>query len=390
MLRHDIPIGRLFGITIDLDYSWFLIAALLTWILAVSYYPSEFGGWNGAEYWLMGAITAVMLFVSVLIHELAHSLVAQRYGIPVPRITLFLFGGVSQIASEPPNAGTEFWIAAAGPVMSLALAALCWEIEPLVRGWEPLFALAEYLAVLNLILAVFNLIPGFPLDGGRVFRAFLWRITKNYHRATMAAAMAGRFFGFLMIFFGFWHLISGDMAGGLWIAFIGWFLESAAGGEMRQETFRHRLGNHRVADAMQRSIPHVPAGVTLDELAERTGLPGAGRWVIATTPDGSAGLVTPAAIRAVPHEAWPTTTVGQVMSPLKNVETTQPDEILWSVLEKMGREGVNQMPVLDSNGIVGMLGREDILHYLSVLEGFHGWKTLSSGHTESMERRNRK
>jgi Zn-dependent protease/CBS domain-containing protein len=379
MSRHGIPIGRIFGISIDLDYSWFLIAGLLAWILAVTYYPSEFRGWSAAECWAMGAITAVMLFVSVLVHELAHSLVAQRYGIPVPRITLFLFGGVSQIAAEPPNARAEFWISVVGPATSLALAVFCWEIEPLVSISQPLFALAEYLAILNLFLALFNLVPGFPLDGGRVFRALLWRFTNNYHRATMAAALTGRFFGFLLIFLGFWHMLSGDLVGGIWIAFIGWFLESAAGTQLHQESLRYLLGGHKVADAMQRSFPQVPENATLSELADRTGLPSNGRPVIVAGPDGTAGLVTLAAIRSVPLEVWPSTRAAQVMTPLEKIDTTQPEAILWSTLEKMGRDGVNLMPVLGETGVVGVLTREDILHYLSVLKTFQGWKTVSGG-----------
>ncbi len=379
MSRHGIPIGRIFGITIDLDYSWFLIFGLLTWVMAVSYYPAEFRNWSDAEYWTMGAITAVMLFDSVLVHELAHSLVAQRYGIPVPRITLFLFGGVSQIAAEPPSPAAEFWIAVMGPLTSFALAAVCWEIEPLVASSQPFFALAEYLALLNLILAIFNLIPGFPLDGGRVFRALWWRFSNNYHRATMAAAFSGRFFGFLLIFFGLWHLLTGDVAGGIWIAFIGWFLESAAGTQLHQETLKNLLGGHKVADAMVRSFPQVPASITIEELARQTGLPSNGRSVFAMLPDGAAGLVTLAAIRSVPHETWPSTTAAQVMVPLSEVDSTQPDAVLWSALEKMGRDGVNQLAVVDGNGIVGMLSREDILHYLSVLKTFQGWKTVSRG-----------
>ena len=377
MLRHGIPIGRIFGITIDLDYSWFLIVGLLAWMLAVSYYPAEFRDWSTAEYWTVGAATAVLLFVSVLIHELAHSVVAQSYGIPVPRITLFLFGGVSQIASEPPNPAAEFWIAVVGPLASIALAAFCWELEPFAARWQPLYALAEYLALLNLILAVFNLIPGFPLDGGRVFRAILWRITKNYYKATMAAGFTGRFFGFMLIFYGFWRMLTGGFVDGIWIAFIGWFLESAATGQLHQETLKNLLGGHRVADAMQRSVVQVAADVSLQALAEQTGMPSNGRPVVVTSQQGAVGLVTLAGIRSVPHEAWPITTAAQAMTPLGSIATTQPGAILWSALEKMGRDGVNQMPVLDEKGIVGMLSREDIVHYLSVLESFKGWKTSS-------------
>src|SRR5665213_2512076 len=202
-----------------------LVFGLMTWILATSYYPAEFKNWSVAEYWFMGAFTAVMLFVSVLLHELGHSIVAKRYGIPVPRITLFVFGGVSQIATEPTSAGAEFWIAAAGPAVSFVLALIFWELRPLLVSSGPLLAVVKYLALLNLVLGIFNLVPGFPLDGGRVFRSILWGITKDFRRATAIATVTGRIFGYLFIFYGVGQAISGNVFNGLWIAFIGWYLE---------------------------------------------------------------------------------------------------------------------------------------------------------------------
>ncbi|MGH9607125.1 MAG: site-2 protease family protein [Terracidiphilus sp.] len=376
MSRHGIPIGRIFGISIDLDYSWFLIVALLTWMLAASYYPQQFPSWPAGEYWFVGFVTAVLLFASVLVHELAHSLVAQGYGIPVPRITLFLFGGVAQIANEPPSPAAEFWITIAGPATSFALAAVCWELEPLFRARGAGFALIEYLFLMNLILALFNLIPGFPLDGGRVLRALVWKTTGNYHRATVAAGVSGRFFGFLLIFIGIWQALTGDIAGGIWIAFIGWFLESAAGSQLHQETLRNLLGGHRVADAMQSNFVHAPGDLTLQELVDRYVLPSNARTVVVTAPDGRAGVVTLAAIRETPSQSWPATRASQVMTPLQSMDTTRPGAILWSALEKMGRDGVNQLPVVDRSGVVGILSREDVLHYLSVLQGLQGWKTI--------------
>ncbi len=370
MSRHGIPMGRIFGISIDLDYSWFLIVGLLAWMLAASYYPQEFPGWAASEYWVMGFVTAVLLFASVLIHELAHSLAAQHYGLPVPRITLFLFGGVSQLAAEPPSPVAEFWITLVGPLTSLALAALCWELEPLFAPSHPLFALAEYLALLNLVLAIFNLIPGFPLDGGRIFRAIVWRVTGNYHRATVTAGIAGRFFGFLLIFIGVWQAFTSDLIGGIWIAFIGWYLESAAGSQLQQESLKNLLGGHRVADAMRRDFLQVPADATLQDLVDRYLLPAKARCVIVTKPGGAAGMATLAAIREVPRHAWPATLASNIMVPFQKLETTQPNAVLWSALEKMGRDGVNQLPVVDGNGIVGMLSREDIVHYLGVLRSF--------------------
>lgn len=372
MFKHGIPIGRILGISIDLDYSWFLIVGLLAWMLASSYFPAEYPDWTAGTYWAVGIVTSLMLFVSVLIHELAHSLVARHFGIPVPRITLFLFGGVSQIATEPPSAGSEFWIALVGPLTSLALAAFFWELEPLF-SMEPALALARYLALLNLILALFNLIPGFPLDGGRVFRAILWRATGSYHRATNAAGIAGRFFGFILIAWGVWQALTGNIGGGIWIAIIGWFLESAASSYLQQESLRTLLGGHRVADAMQRNFAQVPGETSLQELVDH-GLAPRGLLFAMVAENGVArGMVTMSAIRQIPREHWASTTAAQIMVPFQRLTTTEPSAVLWSALEKMGRDGVNQMPVLDASGVVGVLSREDVVHYLSGLRALSAY-----------------
>jgi len=370
MFRHTIPIGRIFGISVDLDYSWFLVLGLLTWMLAVSYFPGEFAGWTTATYWLTGLATAVMLFVSVLVHELGHSVVAQHFGIAVPRIVLFIFGGVSEIAGEPPSARAEFWIAIVGPLVSFVLAAFFWEIEPLLIAWQPLYALAKYLALLNLILGLFNLIPGFPLDGGRVLRAIVWKLTGKYRRATAIAAMTGRFLGFLLIFLGVWQALNGNFIGGLWTAFIGWFLESAAASQLQQETLKSLLGDHRVHDAMQRDFPQISGEITLQDLVDKYILPAGVRYFVVNGDSGVAGLVTLACIQKVPRAEWATTKASQVMVPLQRLASTSPDAVLWSALEKMGRDGVNQLPVVEGNGVVGMLSREDVVHYLHVLQAF--------------------
>ena len=208
-----VALGSIMGIPISLDYSWFLIFALLTWILGSSYYPAEFKNWPPLLYWVTGAATAILLFASVLLHELGHSYVALRFGMTVRSITLFIFGGVAQIGSEPPSAKAEFQIAMAGPAVSLALAGGFWVVQPALAGVEPLWGMAKYLAFINLALALFNLIPGFPLDGGRVLRAVIWGATKNLRQATLIAANAGRFFGFLFILAGVWRMFAGDKIG---------------------------------------------------------------------------------------------------------------------------------------------------------------------------------
>jgi Zn-dependent protease/CBS domain-containing protein len=370
MFRHAIPIGRIFGISIDLDYSWFLIVGLMSWMLAVSYYPVEFPNWSTTEYWLMGCVTAVMLFVSVLIHELGHAVVAKRYGIPVPRITLFLFGGVSQIATEPTSATSEFWIAIIGPLVSLALAAMFWELGPSLAFSPQLFALVKYLALLNLLLAVFNLIPGFPLDGGRVLRAIVWRITGKQQRATVIAAATGRFFGFLLIFIGVWQALRGSVISGMWTAFIGWYLESAAGSQLELGSMKGLIGDHKVVDAMNRDFPRISGDMTVEGIVDNLILREGRSAFVVSGPGDAAGIVTLKEIQTVSRAAWPVTKASQVMIPFQRLAATSPDSPLWAALEKMGRDGVNQLPVTEGNGVVGMLSREDIVHYLGLLRTF--------------------
>lgn len=368
MSPRGIPIGRVFGISIDLDYSWFLILGLMVWVLAVGYYPAEFKGWAPGEYWLVGAATALLLFASVVVHELAHSLVARHYGIAVNRITLFLFGGVAQIATEPSGPIPELWISAVGPLVSLAIGGIFWLLKPLVAAWQPLFAVVEYLATLNVILALFNLLPGFPLDGGRVLRAIVWRVTNDYMRATTAATVTGRFFGFLLIFLGVWQAFSSNLIGGMWIAFIGWFLESAAGSQLQQEMLKHLMGGHKVSDAMQRNFVTAPSQVSLQDLVEMYLLPSNVSYVVLASHGGTAGLATLTDIHKVPREEWANTPARTIMVPLEKLATTEPNAVLWTAFQKMGRDGVNELPVLEGGQIVGVLTREDVVHYLSLLK----------------------
>jgi Zn-dependent protease len=368
MTRHNIPLGRIFGIPIGLDYSWFVIFALLTWMLATSYFPAEFKSWPALLYWLVGAVTAIMLFVSVLLHELGHSVVALRYKVPVRSITLFLFGGVAQIGAAPPSAIAEFFIASAGPLVSLILAIFFYAVQPLVGGIEPLLGLAKYLAYINFALVLFNLIPGYPLDGGRVFRAIVWAITGNMRRATLIAANVGRFFAFLFIFVGVWQMLSGNLTGGLWIAFIGWFLDTAASAQVQQVMVQGLLAGHRVSQAMSPHCAKVPADLTVQDLVDEHILAGGQHCFLVIRGDDTVGLMTLQRIKEVPRPEWATTRVGQIMLPLKQSESVDPDAELGTVLEKLDRDGVNQLPVTRDHRVIGMLSREDVISFLRTLQ----------------------
>jgi Zn-dependent protease/CBS domain-containing protein len=357
-----------FGIPIDLDYSWFLIAALITWMLAVTYYPAEFKGGTTTEYWLMGAATAVLFFASIVVHELAHSWVALRYKIPVNRITLFIFGGVSQIVGEPPSASAEFLIAVVGPLTSFALAALFYFLEPLLANVTPALEVAKYLAVINLMLGLFNLIPGFPLDGGRVFRAIVWGVNKNFRRATLIAASTGRFFGFLFIVAGVWQALRGNVVNGLWIAFIGWFLESAAGAQVQQQMVQGLLVGHKVSEVMGNACAHVPGDTPLQKLVDQEVLTHGRRCFLVDRGDHAVGLLTLHNMKEIPRSSWTTTTAAQAMILLEKLSRIDPNAQLSTALEKMGGDGINQMPVMRGDSLVGMLSRGDIVKYLQTLQ----------------------
>ncbi len=372
MKRHaTVPLGRVLGIPIDLDYSWFLIFALLTWTLAVGYFPHEFSGWPSAVYWAVGAITAIMLFVSVLLHELGHSVVAMRYRIPVQRITLFIFGGIAQIGAEPPSPAAEFWIAIAGPAVSLALAVLFGLLRPVAAGLPEALALVTYLAYINTALVVFNLIPGFPLDGGRVFRAIVWGVTRNFRRATIIAGSVGRFIGFGFIGLGAWEIFGGNLIDGLWIAFIGWFLESAANGQIMQLQYRamdQAMAHRKVADAMNSNYSQIPAEATLQEVVDGQILAHGQRSLVVKSGGELIGLLTLHRIKEVPREQWPATSVGQAMIPRAEIKWIGPDAQLWGALKEMDTDGVNQLPVMSDGHVLGMLTREGVISFLRTVQ----------------------
>lgn len=368
MNRHNIPLGQIFGIQIGLDYSWFVIFALLTWMLAGSYYPDEFKNWSPLTYWLTGAATAIMLFVSVLLHELGHSVIALRYKIPVRKITLFLFGGIAEIAAEPPSAIAELLVAIGGPVVSLGLAVFFHALQPAVSGVEPLLGLTKYLAYINTALVLFNLIPGYPLDGGRVFRAIVWAITGNMTRATVIAANVGRLFAFLFIFTGTFQMFSGNLGGGLWIALIGWFLDNAASVQIQQVTFRGLLTGYRVAQAMSTHYTMVPETRMLQQLVDEQILGSGQRYLIVNRGEQILGMITLHQVKEVPRQKWATTSAAEVMLPFEQLKCIDPDAELWFALQSMDRNGVNQMPVVRAQQVVGMLSREDAITFLRTLQ----------------------
>ncbi|CAG0947767.1 Putative zinc metalloprotease Rip3 [Anaerolineae bacterium] len=368
-LTRSIPLGRILGIPLGLDYSWFLIFALVTWSLAGSYFPGQYPGWGTGLYWAIGLATSLLFFASVVLHELGHSVIALRNGIPVRSITLFIFGGVAQIGREPGSPGVEFRVAIAGPIVSFALAGLFGALGWFAASFAPLAALATYLAYINASLGLFNLIPGFPLDGGRVFRAIVWRVTHSFRRATEIAGAAGNLFAWLFIFWGVWQMFDGNFAGGLWIAFIGWFLQNAATASVQQMTLERLLTGHTVGEIMTRECPTVAPEVTLEQLVHDHILTTGRRFFPVARAGRVEGLLTLHHVKEISRDRWATTTVAQAMTPLVQLRIAHPGDGLWKAMQEMTADGVNQLPVIDAaNGeLAGVLARDNVLTFVRTL-----------------------
>jgi len=370
MLRGGIPIGKAFGISLRLHYSWFFIFALVTWLLAAVYFP-QYYTWSLSARIAAGLITSVLFFGSVLAHELMHSIVSQRQGIPVQSITLFIFGGVSQITSEPKQPKDEFRMAIVGPLTSLLIGGIFFGIY---FGWRNvdafavqfITAIAYWLGYINLVLGVFNLIPGFPLDGGRVLRSLIWWRSGNLKRATRIASNAGRAVGFILIFVGIWFIFTGNWFNGIWLALIGWFLESAAVGSYQQLLLQDMLKGHIASEVMSRDCVVIPPDTTIDQLVHGNILTSGRRCFPVVSGSQIIGMMTLHNIKAVPREQWSTETVKEAMTPFDKLKWVRPDEELSSILRILTEDNINQVPVVQDSEIVGMVSRENLLNFVNI------------------------
>jgi Zn-dependent protease/CBS domain-containing protein len=364
MRQRMIPLGKVFGIQVGLDYSWFLIIALLTGSLALNYFPAQFAGWSTALYWVLGGGAALMLFVSVLLHEFGHSLVALAYHIPVRRIRLMFFGGVAEIGDEPTSATAEFRIAIAGPLVSFALAGLfylAYAALNVTGALVPVTALLGYLALINLTLAIFNLVPGFPLDGGRVLRAAIWGITGDMSRSTRIAVSVGRVIAFVLFGAGLFQILIGSIANGLWTMFIGFFLQQAGTAEWRSQMIHDLLAGRTVAQVMEPNAASIPADLRLQDIVDRYVTGFNIRSFIVVEGDEPVGILSAAAIKSVPRNLWPSTTASGAMIPLDKMDSVDPDTSLWRALLTMESDGQNQLPVIGEGRLLGLLRRDDVL-----------------------------
>jgi Zn-dependent protease/CBS domain-containing protein len=383
-----VPIGRIFGVRIGFDYSWIFIVVLLTWSLAAGFsrwHPT----WSTATVLATALVAALLFFASVLLHELAHTLVAKRFGIPVDSITLFLFGGVSNIEREPASPRAEFWTAIVGPITSIVLGFVLLALGSLMTSTssaavgDPYAALARlspaesllmWLGPINILVGLFNLIPGFPLDGGRVLRSVIWAATHDLHVATRWASAVGQAIGWLFILLGVAMVFGASvpffgrgLIAGMWLAFIGWFLSSAAAMTWRRQLMHEMLEGLTVARLMRREGATVHPGTSVAAFVSDWLMRGDERAFPVVDDAGRLlGIASLADVRAVPRDAWDATPVGHAMTPADRLVTATPRDELGETLEKLVRADVSQLPVLDGDRLVGMLLRRDVARWIEL------------------------
>jgi Zn-dependent protease len=363
-ISSGLVIGRVRGVAIQVHWSWVLIFALITWSLAETVYPTYKDGWSAEQLWAAGAVSSLLFFTSVLIHELSHAFVALYYGMPVPSITLFVFGGVSQMGGEMRSPRQEFMIAIAGPLASWVLAIL-FAVLWLVFRSEGVALIFAYLGLINFVLGFFNLLPGLPLDGGRIFRSIVWGRVHDLTKATKIASNVGQAIAWLMIGGGILWVFFLNI-GGLWYVLIGLFLKNASEQAYAQVLVERALKGVVAADIMRLPTLPVPENWSLQRLADERILGDAERVFLTESLDRVSGLITITDLTRVPRARWSETVVREAMVPSENVHTIAPDTTVLEAMRLMQEHDVNQLPVLQDGRMLGMLTRADVLQRLEL------------------------
>ena len=383
----SIRLGKIMGIPVRIHYTLWFVFILIAWTLAYGYMPHQYPGLSTITYWAIGIGSAVVLFASVLVHELSHSYIAKKNGLPIARITLFFFGGVSEMTEEPQDAGLEVRMAAAGPLMSFLIAgilAAVWYVAQAVRAPIVITATVGYGALINGVLGAFNLLPAFPLDGGRVFRGSLWKHSKDLISATRTATRVSEALSLLMMLGGFASIILGDFVDGIWFVVLGWFIKSGAETSLRQTLVGEALSGVTVNDIMTRQTLTVPPDITVQQVVSDYFLvhPHGGYPVVK---DGQLlGLITLTCVRSVPKDTRDYETVAKAMIPLERTLAAPPNLSALDALHKMAREKVGRLLVTQDGQLIGIVTRGDLMRTIQTrqeLEMKSEWKAISTAPT---------
>lgn len=377
MFGKGIRLFKIFGFEIKVDLSWLIIAGLVVWSLAVGFFPQHLEGLRPVEYWKLAFIGAFGLFFSIIFHEFWHGWVARRLGVQVKSITLFVFGGVAEM-EEPESPQGEFWIAIAGPLASLFLALAFYSLHQMalnMRLGEGVTSVFMYLALINVILAIFNLIPAFPMDGGRILRAVLWKVKKDQRWATRIATNCGSAFGLVLIGLGLLNILIGNLVGGMWYALIGMFIRFAAKSSYQRLVLKNALEGETVRTLMKKPVT-VPGSLSLQELVEGYVYKYHHKLFPVINNQDVLGCVTTRQVGAVARENWPKVMVGEIMRKCSPENAVGPDDDVTQVLSKMNSTGLSRMMVLEHGRLVGIVSLKDIFGYLTArmeVEGDRGF-----------------
>jgi len=369
MFGRSFNLFRLFGFQVRADASWLLIAFLVTWSLATGLFPFVYEGLSSRTYWLMGVLGAIGLFASIVAHELSHSLVSRQYGMPIKGITLFVFGGVAEMDEEPPRPAAEFWMAIAGPIASVLVAAGMSFLALVGRRYAwPLWlnGTLGYLGGINLLLAAFNMVPAFPLDGGRVLRSALWHWKASLKWATRVTSSIGSGFGLLLIIMGVLSFVGGNFIGGMWWFLIGMFLRNAARTSYQQLVVRRALEGEPVRRFMQREVHSVPPETTLSEFVEDYVYRHHHKLFPVVENGRLRGCMSTRRLKQVPREQWATRTVGDVLEPCSEDNAAPPDADAMKTLVSMSRNGTSRLMVIDDGRLQGILSLKDLMRFISL------------------------
>lgn len=375
MFGRRITLFRLLGFEVKLDLSWLLLAALISWSLATRLFPQTVPDLPGAAYWIMGLVGALGLFASVVLHEFAHSLVARRLGLPMKGITLFIFGGVAEMSEEPSTPRTEFLMAIAGPLASIALTGLFLGLAMLLEVLHapaPVVGVLGYLWPVNLVLAAFNLVPAFPLDGGRVLRALLWALTRNLRRATRVASLAGSVFGFALSALGVVLLFRGDFVTGIWGMLIGSFVHNAAQRSYRQLVARQVLHGEPVSRFMREDPVTAPYHISVERFVDEIIYRHHHRLYPVMQDETLVGCITTKDVKGLPREEWSQHTVKSLSHPCTAENTIDPAVDAADALSKMGRTGNSRLMVVRDEQLVGIVTLRDLVQFLYLKADLEG------------------
>lgn len=365
MAWSGIPLGRILGMEIRIDTSWLIIFSLVL-LSMVGYFSGTFPGMRPGPIWVVAAATTLMFFACLVFHEMSHALMARARGVEVRGITLFIFGGIAQLKEEPRRAKDEFVIAVVGPVVSAALGAIFQGISSFLPAASLGGVATRWLGGINFALALFNLLPGFPLDGGRILRAAVWGATKSLRRATRVASAMGSAVAFGLMFWGVLEALwRGRFIDGLWFGLIGWFLLVAARRSIGQMELQDNLRRLRVEQAMSSACPFVPDSMPVDRFVDEYVFKRGGRCFFATRDETLQGLLTLGDLRRIPREDWPGRTIGDVMVPFRQLKSVSASDSLLTAFDRMNEHGLDQLPVVDGDRVLGLITRDDIFRLMA-------------------------